>query len=150
MNRGKKNVPRIDFSLLFRYPGSEVVKLRIIPYDDMYRDDMIFMVLEAKDALGRVPGLNEDLLDVRKNYLDKGDMFWLALSDAGRVVGCIGYSAIPDTDDVWLHRFYVKAALKRQGGSPSARHWKTARPRPFGREGLRGVPALLSAFGIRI
>ncbi|MBR5109576.1 MAG: GNAT family N-acetyltransferase [Clostridia bacterium] len=89
--------------------------MRIIPYDDMYRDDMIFMVLEAKDALGRVPGLNEDLLDVRKNYLDKGDMFWLALSDAGRVVGCIGYSAIPDTDDVWLHRFYVKAALKRQG-----------------------------------
>ncbi len=36
----------------------------VIPYDEKYRDDMIFMVLEAKDALGRVPGLNEDLLDI--------------------------------------------------------------------------------------
>lgn len=89
--------------------------MQIIPFEEKYRDDMIFMVLEAKDALGRVPGLNEDLLDIRKNYLDKGDMFWLALSDADRVIGCVGYRSIPDTDDVWLHRFYVKAALKRQG-----------------------------------
>lgn len=42
----------------------------IIPYNEKYRDDMIFMVLEAKDAFGRVPGLNEDLLDVQKNYID--------------------------------------------------------------------------------
>ena len=89
--------------------------MRIIPFEEKYRDDMIFMVLEAKDALGRVPGLNGDLLDIRKNYLDKGDMFWLALSDADRVIGCIGYSAIPGTQDVRLHRFYVKASLKRQG-----------------------------------
>ena len=93
----------------------EVVSLRIIPFEDKYRDDMIFMVLEAKDALGRVPGLNEDLLDIRTNYLEKGDMFWLALYDDDRVIGCVGYSSIPDTDDVWLHRFYVKAARKRQG-----------------------------------
>ena len=26
----------------------------IITYNEKYRDDMIFMVLEAKDALGRV------------------------------------------------------------------------------------------------
>ena len=45
--------------------------MRIIPYEDRYRDDMIFMILEAKDALGRVPGLNEDLLDIRTNYLEK-------------------------------------------------------------------------------
>ena len=36
---------------------------------------MIFMVLEAKDALGRVPRLNEDLLYVQKNYIYTGDMF---------------------------------------------------------------------------
>ncbi|MBQ7656121.1 MAG: GNAT family N-acetyltransferase [Clostridia bacterium] len=89
--------------------------MRIIPYADAYRDDMIFMILEAKDALGRVPTLNPDLLDIQRNYFDKGDMFWLALSDAGRVIGSVGYSAIPGTDSVWLHRFYVKAALKRQG-----------------------------------
>ena len=89
--------------------------MRIIPYEDRYRDDMIFMILEAKDALGRVPGLNEDLLDIRTNYLEKGDRFWLAVSDEGRVIGSIGYSSIPGTDDVRLHRFYVKASMKRQG-----------------------------------
>ena len=36
--------------------------MKIIKYEDKYRDDMIFMILEAKNALGRVPGLNEDLL----------------------------------------------------------------------------------------
>ena len=87
----------------------------IIPYEEKYRDDMIFMVLEAKDALGRVPRLNEDLLDVRKNYLDVGDMFWLAIDGNDRVIGCIGYNAIPGTTEVILHRLYVKAARKRQG-----------------------------------
>ncbi len=29
--------------------------LKIIAYEDRYRDDLIFMILEAKNALGRVP-----------------------------------------------------------------------------------------------
>ena len=87
----------------------------IIPYDEKYRDDMIFMVLEAKDALGRIPRMNEDLLDVKKNYLDTGDMFWLAIDEHDRVIGCIGYNAIPDTTEVILHRLYIKASRKRQG-----------------------------------
>lgn len=89
--------------------------MRIIAYEDSYRDDMIFMVLEAKNALGRVPRLNPDLLDIRGRYLDRGDMFWLALDDNDRVVGCVGYSSIPDTTEVWLHRLYVKASRKRNG-----------------------------------
>ena len=88
---------------------------RIIPYDNKYRDDMIFMVLEAKDALGRVPRLNEDLLDVQKNYIDTDDMFWLAIDEHDRVIGCIGYNSIPGTTEVKLHRLYIKAARKRQG-----------------------------------
>ena len=88
---------------------------RIIPYDDQYRDDMIFMVLEAKDALGRIPRLNEDLLDVQKNYIDTGDMFWLAIDEHNRVIGCIGYNSIPGTTEVKLHRLYIKASKKRQG-----------------------------------
>lgn len=88
---------------------------KIISYDEKYRDDMIFMVLEAKDALGRVPGLNEDLLDVRKNYLDTGDMFWLAIDKNDRVIGSIGYNSIPGTTEVMLHRLFVKAIRKRQG-----------------------------------
>ena len=88
---------------------------KIIPYDGKYRDDMIFMVLEAKNALGRVPALNEDLLHVKEEYIDKGDMFYLALDDNDRVIGCVGYNSIPGTDEVRLHRFYIKASLKRRG-----------------------------------
>lgn len=89
--------------------------MQILPYEDKYRDDMIFMVLQAKDALGRIPRLNEDLLDIRSNYLNKGDMFWLALDDDDRVIGCVGYNAMENSTEVWLHRLYVKAGLKRQG-----------------------------------
>lgn len=87
----------------------------IIPYASGYRDDMIFMVLEAKNALGRVPRLNEDLLDIPGNYLETGDMFWLAIDKMDRVIGCIGYNSIPGTTEVKLHRLYVKATRKRQG-----------------------------------
>ena len=59
-------------------------------YEDRYRDDMIFMVLQAKDALGRIPSINEDLLDIKKNYFDRGDMFWIAADDNDRVIGCGG------------------------------------------------------------
>ena len=89
--------------------------MKIIEYNDTYRDDMIFMVLQAKDALGRRPHINEDLLDVRGNYLDRGDGFWLAIDGSDRVIGCIGYKRIKNTREVFLHRLYVKADRKRQG-----------------------------------
>ena len=99
-----------DTHYILEYPN-----YTIIPYDEKYRDDMIFMVLEAKDALGRVPRLNEDLLDIQKNYIDTGDMFWLAVDEHDRVIGCIGYNSIPGTTGVKLHRLYIKATRKRQG-----------------------------------
>ena len=89
--------------------------MNIIKFEPKYRDDLIFMILEAKNALGRVPGLNEDLLDIQKNYFDKGDMFWIALDDNDRVIGSVGYSSIPDSDYVVLHRLFVKYNLKHQG-----------------------------------
>ena len=89
--------------------------MTIIPFDEKYRDDMIFVVLQAKDALGRVPRLNEDLLDIRANYLERGDGFWLALDEDERVIGCVGYSRVPDTAEAVVHRLYVKAALKHRG-----------------------------------
>ena len=55
--------------------------MKIITYEDRYRDDLFFMILEAKNALGRVPGINSDLLDIEKNYFDNGDMFWLAVDE---------------------------------------------------------------------
>lgn len=89
--------------------------MKIIEYEESYRDDMIFLVLQAKDALGRKPALNPDLLDIRANYLDRGDMFWLAIDDNDRVIGCVGYSRIADTTEAFLHRFFVKPSLKRTG-----------------------------------
>lgn len=56
-----------------------LASMKIITFEEKYRDDLIFMILEAKDALGRVPGLNEDLLDIQKNYMYKGGMFWIAI-----------------------------------------------------------------------
>lgn len=66
---------------------------------------MIFMVLEAKDALGRKPRINEDLLHIQECYFDRGDFFWVAVDEAGGVIGCIGSSKIPDTTEAFLHRF---------------------------------------------
>ena len=88
--------------------------MKIIKYESKYRDDMIFMVLEAKNALGRIPHLNEDLLDIDRYYFSHGDMFWLAISDNNRVIGCIGYNR-QTQDTASLHRLYIKYDLKRQG-----------------------------------
>ena len=86
----------------------------IIPYEKQYRDDLIFMVLEAKNVLGRVPKLNDDLLDLDGYYFSRGDMFWIALDENDRVVGCVGCNLLPDGEAV-LHRLYVKYTLKRMG-----------------------------------
>ena len=96
--------------------------MRIIKFEDKYRDDMIFMILEAKNALGRVPGLNNDLLDIKSNYFDRGDMFWLALDENDRVIGSVGFSTNDNPEDVTLHRLFVKYNLKHQGIGTSLLH----------------------------
>ena len=84
-------------------------------YEDKYRDDLIFMVLEAKDALGRRPTINPDLLDIKTNYFDKGTAFWVAVDEDDRVIGSIGYSRTDSSSEAFLHRLYVKASKKRNG-----------------------------------
>jgi hypothetical protein len=83
------------------------VKIVIIkPFEEKYRDDLIFMVLQAKDALGRVPTINEDLLNIAANYFARGDMFWVAIDENDRVIGCIGYSKTEHFSEAFLHRLY--------------------------------------------
>ena len=89
--------------------------MKIILYEEKYRDDLIFMVLQAKDALGRVPTINEDLLNIKACYFDRGDLFWVAIDEQDRVIGCIGYSRTEQLSEAFLHRLYVKPALKRSG-----------------------------------
>ncbi len=86
--------------------------MKIIEFEDKYRDDMIFMVLSAKNALGRVPRLNEDLLDIKTNYFDKGHPFWIALDEFDRVIGCIGTKTKED-GNIYLSHLYVKFDFKR-------------------------------------
>lgn len=87
----------------------------IKPYEEKYRDDIIFVVLQAKDALGRRPTINEDLLDIKANYLDRGDMFWVAINEHDRVIGCIGYSRTMNPTEAFLHRLYIKPSEKHKG-----------------------------------
>lgn len=84
-------------------------------FEEQYRDDLIFMVLQAKDALGRKPSINEDLLDIQANYFDRGDMFWIAVDDEDRVIGSIGYSRTENVSEAFLHRLFVKPSHKRKG-----------------------------------
>ena len=89
--------------------------MKIIHFEESYRDDLIFMILQAKDALGRKPGLNEDLLDIKSNYFDKGGRFWIAIDENDRVIGSIGYVRVDGTNEVFIHRLFVKVAEKHKG-----------------------------------
>ena len=104
----------VNVGIFFTGKTSELPEFKIRQYDDHYRDDMIFMVLSAKDALHKIPSINPDLLDIKANYLDKGDMFWVALGENNRVVGCVGYETIKPLE-ARIHRLYIKPELKRQG-----------------------------------
>lgn len=103
----------VQVGIFFTGKTCALPEFRIICYDERYRDDMIFMVLSAEDALGNIPSINPDLLDIKTNYVDKGDMFWLALNGV-RVIGCVGYETI-NPGEARVHRLYIKPELKRQG-----------------------------------
>ena len=89
--------------------------MKVIIYDDCYKDQLLAMVSEARVALGLSPEVRADLYDVTANYLDQGDLFWLAVEEDGTVIGCLGFSRIGNSNEAFLHRFYVKAQRKRQG-----------------------------------
>ena len=89
--------------------------MKIIPYEEKYKDDLISMVWEAKEALGRKPSINQDLLDIKSYYFDRGDMFWVAIDKNDRVIGSIGYSKTENINEAFLHRLFVKASEKHKG-----------------------------------
>ena len=89
--------------------------MTIKPYEEKYKEDLISMVWQAKKALGRVPTINPDLFDISANYFNKGTMFWVAVDDADRVVGSIGYSLTDYPGEAFLHRLFVMPSEKRKG-----------------------------------
>ena len=89
--------------------------MKIKPYEEKYKDDLINMVWRAKEALGRVPTINSDLYDITANYINKGTMFWIAVDDSDEVIGCIGYSLTDCPGEAFLHRLFVRSSEKRKG-----------------------------------
>ncbi|KSU01931.1 GNAT family N-acetyltransferase [Lactococcus lactis] len=89
--------------------------IKIIVYDEKYKADLLSMILEAKGSLGSNPSLNPDLLTISESYLKKGDKFWIAINNKNMVIGSIAYSSIPDSTEVFLHRFFIKSNLKHNG-----------------------------------
>ena len=111
------------------------MKFKVVPFGVQHRDEMIYMILRAKEAVGHPPKINEDLLDINKYYFDRGDAFFVALDDSGRVIGCGGYSRIDATDEAFVHRLYVTPELKNCG---------------IGTELLNAIEAAMLAKGIRV
>lgn len=73
------------------------------------------MIKEARISIGLNSNLREDLYDINKYYIDKGDMFWLVVNQKEEVLGCLGYSKIKNKEEAFLHRFYIKPSMKRRG-----------------------------------
>ena len=84
-------------------------------YEDAYRDKITAMVAEARKVIGLSGAIREDLYDINGNYLDKGDLFLIAVDENDEVTGCLGYSRDEGTDEAFLHRSYIRADMKRQG-----------------------------------
>ena len=87
--------------------------MKIIRYQDKYRDDMIYMYLTAKNARGRIPKLKDELLDIETHYFKQGGYFWLAIDDNDRVIGCIGLKINNDYGEI--KRLFILPNMKRQG-----------------------------------
>jgi len=103
------------------YQGKSKVEVTVVPYDRKYRDDMLFCYLTAKDAIGRYapkqwskPTLKDDLLDIDNSYIERGEVFYLAIDERDRVVGMIGtLAAAPG--ELWLKRLFVMPDKKGKG-----------------------------------
>ena len=68
---------------------------------------MIKIIKKARLAIGFDSNIREDLFDVKKNYIDKGNSYWVAVRN-NYVIGCLGFSKISNTNEAFLHRFYIK------------------------------------------
>lgn len=88
--------------------------MKIIKFEEKYRDDMIYMILSRKASMGKIPHINNDLLDIKTNYFDKGHPFWIALNEFDRVVGCIG-TKTDENNNIFLSHLFVKNDYQRKG-----------------------------------
>jgi RimJ/RimL family protein N-acetyltransferase len=118
----KEWVDEARYAILAEEYFSGKADVSIIPYCGEYFGDMLLCFLSARDSISRdyapeawrKPELKEDLLDIKRNYTDRGEIFYLAADRNGRVVGMVGTQTEPPSD-MWLKRLYVKPEMKGRG-----------------------------------
>lgn len=62
-------------------------------YDDKYKKEVIDLILYVQNVeyeVGITIEEQPDILDIKKNYIDNGGHFWIALNQEGNVIGSIG------------------------------------------------------------
>lgn len=69
------------------------------------------MILDTKNNLGRIPILNQDLLEIESFYMEKYN-FYIVISNS-RVIGSLGY--IINENIGILKRFYIKKEYQKLG-----------------------------------
>jgi len=84
--------------------------VRIIDYDDKYKDSMFDCKIRANVALGKCACVREDMIDIHANYIARGEMFILAIDEMDNVVGMVGTKR--ENCGVYLKRLYVAPELK--------------------------------------
>jgi N-acetylglutamate synthase-like GNAT family acetyltransferase len=62
-------------------------------YDNKYKQEVIDLILYVQNIEYEV-GISiedqPDILDIKRNYIDSGGCFWIALNQEGNVIGSIG------------------------------------------------------------
>ena len=93
----------------------------ILSYSEQYRNEVVDLVLNIQNVeygIGLSLDEQPDLLAIEKEYVHPGGGFWLALSQAGDVVGTIGLQ-VSDGHGI-MKKFFVRPEHRGQSRGVAA------------------------------
>ena len=85
--------------------GDKIIEI----YDDKYKQEVIALILYIQNVEAKVNLSIEDqpdLLDIKRNYMDKGGCYWIALNKEEKLVGSKGIQ-IKNREVGVLKKFFV-------------------------------------------
>jgi GNAT superfamily N-acetyltransferase len=89
----------------------------VTAYESSHHEEAVGLILHVQNVESKV-GISledqPDLLDIEGSYLTTGGGFWVALDDAGHVVGTIGL-LVKTASVAVLKKFFVNAAYRGAG-----------------------------------
>lgn len=77
--------------------------------DDKYRQEVIDLILYVQNVeydVGITIEEQPDILNIKRNYIDNGGCFWIALNQEGKVIGTIGLQK-KTTEVAVMKKFFV-------------------------------------------